>query len=231
MDPGVMEKAQNQRILDHARELGFSLAGVADVTALRGDFLLHERLKGRFPRAVALAKRLSDSVLEDIDDKPTPLYFHHYRQTNYFLDRAAFLLADHIQSLGFASLAVPASQLVDWEKHRGHVSHKAVALAAGLGWIGRNNLLVTREFGSRVRLATVLTDMPIEPGTPLAFGCGDCVRCLAPCPAGAIGMEHAAFDHIRCYEQLVDFRNKHVVSQHICGVCVKACAVNPAARD
>jgi epoxyqueuosine reductase QueG len=227
MNSGIMDKANNQRVLDYARELGFSLVGVADVAPLRGGFLLHERLKGRFPRAVSLAKRLSDAVLDDIDDKPTPLYFHHYRQTNYFLDRAAFLLADLIQSLGFASLAVPASQLVDWEKHRGHVSHKAVALAAGLGWIGRNNLLVTREHGSRVRLVTVLTDMPLEPGGPLAFGCGDCVRCLAPCPAGAIGMDPAAFDHIRCYEQLVDFRNKHVVSQHICGVCVKACTVNP----
>ena len=224
MIAAAMENAPHQGIRDFASEIGFSLCGFADMGPLVDKMLLPERLKARFPRAVSLAKRLSDSVLEDIEDRPTPLYFHHYRQTNYFLDRGAFLLADRIQEMGFASLAIPASQIVDWEKQRGHVPHKAVALAAGLGWIGRNNLLVTREFGARVRLVTVLTDLPLETGRPLDFGCGECVRCLAPCPAGAIGRDPAAFDHIRCYEMLDDFRRRHVVSQHICGVCVKACA-------
>lgn len=224
-----MESAHNQRIRDFASELGFSLCGFADIAPLREKFLLSERLKTRFPLAVSLAKRLSDPVLEDIEDRPTPLYFHHYRQTNYFLDRGVFLLADRIQEMGFAALAIPASQIVDWEKQRGHVPHKAVALAAGLGWIGRNNLLVTPQFGARVRLVTVLTDLPLEPGRSLEFGCGECVRCLAPCPAGAIGRDPAAFDHVRCYETLDDFRRRRVVSQHICGVCVKACA-GPAPR-
>lgn len=219
-----MENQHNQTIRDIASQLGFSLCGVADVVPLREGFLLPERTKARFPLAVSLAKRLSDPVLEDIEDRPTPLYFHHYRQTNYFLDRGAFLLADRIQDMDFAALAIPASQIVDWEKQRGHVPHKAVALAAGLGWIGRSNLLVTPQFGARVRLVTVLTDLPLDPGRALAFGCGECVRCLAPCPAGAIGRDPAAFDHVRCYETLDDFRRRHVVSQHICGVCVKACA-------
>ncbi len=232
MTPAAMEKANCQRIRSFASETGFSICGVAEMGPLGDKVLLSERTKSRFPWAVSLAKRLSDPVLDDIDDRPTPLYFHHYRQTNYFLDRGAYLLAHFIQDLSFAALAIPASQIVDWEKQRGHVPHKAVALAAGLGWIGRNNLLVTPEFGARVRLVTVLTDMPLEPGGPMAFGCGECIRCLAPCPAGAIGRDPAAFDHIRCYETLDDFRRRHIVSQHICGVCVKACSgpIPPASR-
>ena len=82
---------------------------------------------------------------------------------NFFLDRGALLVADRIQKSGFRSLAVAASQIVDWDKQRAHLSHKHVGRAAGLGWFGRNNLLVNPELGSRFRLVTVLTDMPLEP--------------------------------------------------------------------
>jgi len=219
-----MDNELQARIREYSFEAGFSLFGVADVAAIQDEFLLRAALKVRFPRAVALAKRLTDGVLEDIEDKPTPLYFHHYRQANFFLDRGAFLLASLLQDLGFEALPVAASQIVDWENQRAHVPHKAVARLAGLGWIGRNNLLVTPQFGSRVRLVTILTNAPLEStGPPRAFSCGACVRCVAPCPAGAIREMPEAFDHRGCYQKLDEFRRRHVVSQHICGVCVKAC--------
>lgn len=206
-----------------ALDLGFSVFGVADITAIRQDFLLSPELKTSFDRAISLGKRLLDSVLDDIQDHPTPLYLHHYRQTNNFLDRGALLLASHIQEMGHRALPIAASQLVDWKKHMGHVPHKKVGLLAGVGWIGRNNLLVNPDFGSRFRLVTVLTDLPIEPDTPLEFGCGTCYKCLDPCPAQAIKRQPAAFDHVGCYNKLDEFRRSHLVSQHICGVCVKAC--------
>jgi epoxyqueuosine reductase len=219
-----MAPEQLERVRDYALELGFSLFGAADITSIREEMLLPAALRAKFPLALALGKRLTDGVLEDIEDKPTPLYFHHYRQANFFLDRGAFLLASFLQDLGFDALPVAASQIVDWENQRAHVPHKAVARLAGLGWIGRNNLLVTPQFGSRIRLVTVLTDAPFRPsGPPLPFSCGACVRCLAPCPAAAIHETPEAFDHRACYQKLDDFRRRHVVSQHICGVCVKAC--------
>jgi epoxyqueuosine reductase len=207
----------------YARSLGFSLFGVADVAPIRGEFLLSDATRARFPFALSLGKRANDAALDDIEDKPTPLYFHHYRQLNYFLDRGALLIAAHIQELGYQALPIAASQIVDWENQRGHVSHKKIGLMAGLGWIGRNNLLVNGERGSRFRLVTVLTDMPLEPGSPVAFGCGTCRACVAPCPAGAIKERPEDFDHRACYAQLDAWRKAHVVSQHICGVCVKAC--------
>ena len=219
-----MDHERWDEVRGYALELGFSLIGVADITALREEFLLPAGLRAKLPNALALAKRLTDGVLDDIEDKPTPLYFHHYRQANFFLDRGAFLLASFVQDLGFQALPVAASQIVDWENQRAHVPHKAIARLAGLGWIGRNNLLVTPQFGSRVRLVTVLTDAPVHrAGAPLPFSCGVCVRCLAPCPAGAIHETPEAFDHRGCYQKLDEFRRRHVVSQHICGVCVKAC--------
>jgi epoxyqueuosine reductase QueG len=203
--------------------LGFDLFGVADVTGMRGEFLLEPATRDRFRLAISLGKGLSDAVLDDIRDRPTAIYFHHYRQMNAFLDRGALLVAGRIQKLGFASLPVAASQIVDWENQRAHVSHKHVARAAGLGWFGRNNLLVNRELGSRFRLVTVLTDMPLEPAAPLDRDCGACRACAKACPAGAIKETREAFDHKACYETLREFRKKGYTSQFICGICVRDC--------
>jgi len=207
----------------YCRDLGFSVFGIGDITGIRSEFLLHDRLKNRYGRALSLGVRVLGPVLEDIDDRPTPLYLHHYRQLNFFLDRGALLVAGRISDLGFEALPIPASQIVDWTNQLGHVPHKKIALLAGIGWIGRNNLLVNPDLGARLRLVTVLTDMPLEPGRPLDFACGSCRACIAPCPAAAIRESPADFDHRACFAKLDEFRRAHIVSQHICGVCVKAC--------
>jgi len=221
----MTEKEKNrQKLKNFALEQGISLFGVADITNIREEFLLDKNLKSQFQNAISLGKRLLDSVLEDILDRPTPLYFHHYRQVNFFLDRTAFLLSSYIQELGFKALPIPASQIIDWEKQRAHLSHKKVGYLAGLGWIGRNNLLVNPEFKARFRLVTVLTDMPLETDRPLNKDCGKCRKCLEPCPAQAIKEQKEDFDHWACFEKLKEFRKLGIVGQHICGVCVKACS-------
>ncbi len=217
------ENENYQRLKKYCLDLGISLFGAADIIKVRDEFRLADSIKTRFPWGISLGKRAADAVLEDIKDQPTPLYFHHYRQLNFFLDRAAFLLTSHIQELGFSALPIPASQIIDWEKQQAHVSHKKIGLLTGLGWIGRNNLLVNPKLGSRFRLVTVLTDLPLEADQAIEGSCGECRRCLLPCPAQAIKENPADFDHLRCYEKLDEFRKKHIVSQHICGVCVKAC--------
>lgn len=222
--PTMTEKALWTTSLEsYARELGVSLFGVADISAVRGDFLLPESLKVRYPFALSLGKRLSDGVLEDLQNGPTPLYFHHYRQLNFFLDRVAFAISSRIQDLGYEAVPIPASQVIDWAGQRGHVSHKKIGELAGLGWIGRNNLLVNPKFGSRIRLVTILTSLPLEPGGRIAMGCGACRCCIPACPANAIKERREDFDHKACYEKLQEFRNRGLVGQFICGLCVRAC--------
>ena len=214
----------NANIESYARELGISLFGVADVSQLSDEFALPEGLRDRFRHAVSMGKRLVGDVLEDIQDGPTQLYFHHYRQLNFFLDRAALLVSSCIQEMGYHALPIPASQVIDWPKQRAHLSHKKIGRLAGLGWIGRNNLLVHPEFGARFRLVTVLTDMPLEPSKPMAADCGACRKCLSTCPADAIKERREDFDHLGCFEKLKEFRKRGIVPQFICGICVKACS-------
>jgi epoxyqueuosine reductase len=223
MLPAMDNAGMKSALREFARGLGFDLFGVADVTAMRTEFLLEPETRDRFGLAVSVGKGLSDAVLEDIRDRPTSIYFHHYRQINGFLDRGALFVADRIQKLGHRSLPVAASQIVDWDNQKAHLSHKHVGRAAGLGWFGRNNLLVNPELGSRFRLVTVLTDMPLEPDTPLDRDCGPCRACVAACPAGAIKDVREDFDHKACYETLKEFRRKGYTSQFICGICVRDC--------
>ncbi len=218
------EKKQNStKLKKFALDLGISVCGIADIRKERKDFLFDSKTSTQFEWAVAMGKRLLDPVIEDIEDRPTPLYFHHYRQLNFFLDRAAFLTASLIQEKGFRALAIPASQTIDWKNQKGHLSHKKIGELAGLGWIGRNNLLVNPDWGARFRLVTVLTDMPLATDKPLEEDCGVCQRCLPVCPALAIKERREDFDHWACYEKLKEFHKLPLIGQHICGICVKAC--------
>ena len=214
-----------QTLKEWIADRGVSLIGVADIKPLKHEFLqLSNQAITSFDSGISLAVRLSDPILEEIQDRPTQLYFHHYRQANFFLDRVAFNLAQFIHHLGYNALPIPASQIIDWENQKGHLSHKKIAIAAGLGWIGRNNLLVNPTYGARIRLVTLLTDLPLPHNQPLTEGCRECKKCLQVCPAGAIKEKQADFDHLACFEQLRLFRKRDHIGQYICGVCVKACS-------
>lgn len=213
-----------REVKESALGLGFSLFGVAELPDLEKlAFDLSAAAIRKLTTGIALGVQLSDGVLEDITDHPTRLYLHHYRQTNYFLDRSGWELVRLIEEMGATAMAIAASQTIDWINQRGHLSHKEVARRAGLGWIGRNNLLVTPEYGSRVRLVTILTDLTLPPDQPLKKDCDNCRRCIELCPAGAIKEEPSKFDHIKCYEQLGQFKKGLNLGHYICGVCVKAC--------
>ena len=186
-----------------------------------------------YPVAISMGLRLARGVFDTITDRPTRLYFWHYRQANYILDRTAFELALMIEK-NYRHRAVPiaASQIIDWENMLGHLSHKHVAQSAGLGYIGRNNLLVNPLYGAQVRYVTVLTDLQVEEENPeVAFGCGTCKRCVENCPAKAIAMTPKSFDHHACMDLLKTFTQKGGVGQFICGVCQKHCYGESSMRE
>ena len=179
--------------------------------ALAGFCSLESAPGAPFPFAVSVVVKLSDSILKTIDNAPTMPYFQHYRAVNYKLDSLALSAVKFIEDRGY----------------------KTAAVLSGLGYIGRNCLLITPEYGSKVRLATVLTDMPLSPlSERVPFSCGDCRICVNACPAGAVsGREYADgdaredfFDAEKCSHYMKSF--KDIGRGAVCGVCIKVCPKN-----
>jgi epoxyqueuosine reductase len=77
-----------------------------------------------------------------------------------------------------------------------HVDREGAA-RAGVGFYGKNTLLITRRHGSWVVLGTLVTDVEVERSEPLSLDCGSCTRCIDACPTGALD-EPGVLDSTRC---------------------------------
>ena len=185
--------------------------------------------------AVTIVYKLSNAVLKTIENRPTIAYFQHYRAVNARLDSLALDLVRYIENQGYDAFPIAASQSTNDDKsaYRGIFAHKTGACLSGVGYIGKNALLYTKEYGSKVRLATVLTDMPLERQRDIIKGgCGSCEICKKACPAGAIsGLNYAVgmqredfFDAEKCSSHMKTY--KDVGRGAVCGICIKVCPKN-----
>lgn len=109
---------------------------------------------------------------------------------NSKLDFTALRISRFLERKGYTSIPIPASRPSDPYGNRGVFSHRHAAVAAGLGEFGWNGLLVTPDAGSRVRLASILTEAELEP-TPMYSGDKLCKKekcyvCVSVCPTNAI---------------------------------------------
>ena len=213
--------------------LGADLVGVADVEPLKGLKVNPPDLLDPFSRAISIAVKLPSAVFGAIVDRPTPLYKSMYLTANSILDQIAFRTSILLQDAGFYSMPIPASQVVDEENWYGAISHKAVARMAGLGWQGKSLLLVTPDYGPRVRLTTVLTEAPLAVDGPIKNQCGKCTKCRDACPAKAIRgirtethyqTREEALNFFRCVDKVAgEFAKLPGIGSPICGVCIKVC--------
>jgi len=221
------------RLKRRALAWGASVVGVADLSRLAGIDTEPGDLLDGFTRAVSIAVRLCDPILDQIHDRPTPLYAQHYQKVNALLDELALRVALALQTSGARALPLPASQILDAERLTSSLSHKAVAIAAGIGWQGKSLLVVSPKFGPRLRLVTVLTDCALAPDAPLRNRCGACTACMEACPAGAIRgvnteshfeTREAALRFDRCRSKVLEeFAALPHITGGICGVCVSVC--------
>jgi len=110
-----------------------------------------------------------------------------------------------------------------------------IAWNSGVGFIGKNNTLITEKYGSYVFLGEIITDLMITPGTPIQQKCGSCVRCLEACPTSSIvkGKEGINNDANRCLSYIT--QKKHIEDSWFeklngrlfgCDTCQRACPYN-----
>jgi epoxyqueuosine reductase len=149
----------------------------------------------------------------------------HYRSLRLALDQ----VADRLRADGWHAVVVlDTNALVD----------RAAAQRAGLGWFGRNSLLLLPGLGSWFVLGSVVTDAPLEPTLPIGpsdpgGGCGSCRRCITACPTGAL-VADGVVDARRCLAWLVQapgtfpVEHRRALGSRIygCDECQEVCPVN-----
>ena len=239
-------KDNTRALKTRLKEWGADLVGIADVEPLKALPLDPLDLLEPFSTAVSMALHLPWATFGEIKDRPTLIYESVYQTANSMLNELAFKTARYLEGQGHYSIPIPASEIVNEKKWYGAISHKAVARMAGLGWQGKNLLLITPRYGSSVRLVTVLTTAPLAVDGPMENRCGKCTRCQEACPAGAIKgvgttshypTRNTAVDLDRCVAQLKKhsvmlesyaYGGERKVSDYtyhklVCGLCIKAC--------
>lgn len=115
------------------------------------------------PHAITIGQPLSPAIIDAIAAGPNDAYYAEYLSVNDRLDLITGQLEAEIEKLGYFAHAVLSSQRTDFVNIAGEFPHKSAAVRAGLGWIGKSSLFITREYGPRIRLSTVLTDIPCHP--------------------------------------------------------------------
>ncbi len=203
---------------------GAAVAGFAD---------LGENAPEGYPRAVSILAAIAPNVLQGIKKGPTAEYFDEYNRLNRMLDKLALICQEYLKGQGFNALAQTTTIAHQSDGMATDLPHKTVATRAGLGWIGKCALLVTKQLGSGVRLTSVLTDAPFICGEPVVESqCGSCVECVKHCPAGAVkgpnwslGSERAdIFDAFACRETARRLCKENFGEEvTICGRCIVAC--------
>jgi len=158
------------------------------------------------------------------------------------LARLQHLTEGWLRAKGFRSLSIPA----DSDRRKGRLitqlyklfCHKTAATCSGLGWVGKNGLVINRDYGSRLSWATVLTNAPLDPDEPsLESECGDCDLCVRHCPSGAVKghtwtMTEPSVAMV-AYEKcsaLKKGRNS-LTNKPNCGFCVTVCPYSRKRRN
>lgn len=217
-------------IRDELVKEGAALVGFADISELP------RYIRRSMDYSVSIAVKLDAGIIEEIADGPTESYYQEYMRVNKLLEKLGRRAGEILKGEKKNSVVIRPSVSKD-ELDRKTLAtllpHKMVATRAGLGWIGKSALLITKEYGPAVRLASVLTDAEFEEvGRPVnSSQCGECRKCVDSCPVKAIvgenwqvGMQRGAiYDAFRCFERAKVVSQAIGSAAPICGICINAC--------
>jgi epoxyqueuosine reductase QueG len=159
--------------------------------------------------------RFSDGT---VDRHAWNIYAREYHKLNRFLNGISKDLADLFGGI-FIPATVEKVTVKSVEEYYGKtVSHRVVAECAGLGWRGKNELIVNERFSCAIRFASVIVNVPLIHGRKVKRTCGECDACLQTCSL------------LRNKDKLKNYREncgKYIVQLglegKVCGKCIKAC--------
>lgn len=196
---------------------------------------------GGFPFGISIGKRLDDEIIDGIKNGPTLEYFNYYHSTNDELKMLALNIQNDMHAQGIDSIVIEPTISTGAPGYAKYlktlttdISHKMVATRAGLGWIGKTDLFISKAFGPRLRLVSLLIKQdPGVPSVPIDKSrCGKCLVCVDQCPAQAANGKlwnihihrDEFFDAHKCRKKCGELaKQKLNVDERICGLCIYVC--------
>jgi len=186
---------------------------------------------------IVFAKRMLYTPLEYLPNTRLE-YTNQFFVVNAILNTIAYEACDFLERRGFKAIPIPPAYPRIEDKLFGVFSHRHAAVLAGLGEIGLNNLLITPQYGPRVRLASIITNALLEADTPWSGKLCESMRekcklaCIRMCPIRALS-EDGRIDKYLClhYQEkiLSSLDVRGVPGPHHfelrCGMCIAACPI------
>jgi len=181
----------------HIKDSGADFVYFVDISTLPAD------ATDGYTCAVLFGKALSKEYINTLRAGQKPKRKEVFN-TEHKMDALAVKLADQLESEGYKSVA---------KLKFGRLPHKTVALRAGLGFIGKNNLLVTDQYGCALMLGKVLTTAPFVTMKKMLKEpqCGDCSACVDACPTKAL--------HGKTWS--VTTSRDEIMVRKLCSICLK----------
>ncbi len=219
----MLFEENNRWVEEVMKDRHIALFGYADLSEIDPS------IRHNMPYAIVLAIRVE--VQPSMTEIPTMEFHDFYYYSNRYLNLLSYILTDEIIKRGYHAFPA-AGEGFNKATETTYLPYKTLATRAGMGWIGKSAVLVTPEYGPAVRLAAVLTDMPVKTGTPINESrCGGCLACTKNCPGHAISgnlwsvdAKREDFYNYEACRDAIARRGKAIgVSSGACGICVFVC--------
>jgi epoxyqueuosine reductase len=212
---------------------GADLVGIGDLSEAQ------PHARKNMPNGICVAIAIKPDIIKGIEKAPTNEYFNAYHELNAKLDELILLGTEYLHKLGYE--AFPQTRAIVSENQTEYSSilpHKTIATRAGIGWIGKCALLVTKYYGSAIRISSILTNAPLDTDSPINKSfCGECMICTRACPAQAVkginwsvkAIREEIFDPVKC-RRTARAISKEVLGEEItlCGKCIEVCPYTQA---
>ena len=220
-------------VYEKARSLGANLVNCCSVHAWEEDPIQEPEFwpKNIWPWAESVVVLGIPLFAPMIDTTPSMVYQELYDTSNRVLDEMAYRLTSYlVTELGSRAVFFPRDCYYGIDDlvadPRAAFSHVLAAYYSGMGTIGDSHNLITAEFGPRLRMVSIITDLSIEPDPMLEKNlCIHCKKCLRACPTHCFtenGESVYAMDKVACTKYHVQLKNEH---HWPCGICMDVCPV------
>ncbi len=228
---GIILERELNKIL---REHGAKLIGYGDMSNVDGCI---------YSRGVWVAIPVPQFILDEIQEGPTLAYREMYHSLNRQLNEIVSAGAEYLRGEGYQAFAQTTDAVIDNGDFRTQMPHKTVATRAGMGWIGKNCLLITPEYGPAIRMSSILTDAPLTCKEPINESkCGGCNKCVEICPGGALHgkLWNTTVDRDEIVDKIVCqntqrklMKERTGIDVDLCGQCFVVCpyTINAKERD